>query len=91
MAAKAPAQKRDDATSQKRDDDTPQKTNSPGSPARFKGVRRGLARFTQRELARFFRAADRAGNVERVQLNPDGSIQAILAKQAPATTNNDPA
>jgi hypothetical protein len=69
-------------------DDTPPKTTNPGSPGRFKGVPRGPARFTKREVARFFSAAERAGNVERVQLNPDGSLQAIFAKQGPATEPN---
>jgi hypothetical protein len=82
MVAKTPARKRDEVTSQKRgDDDTPPK--GPGSPARFKGKPRGPARFTKREIVRFSSAAERVG-AERVQLNLDGSLQAIFVKQAPA-------
>jgi hypothetical protein len=78
MATKIPARKRDDVTSQKRDDGAPPQT---GSPARFKGRRRSVAKFRERELARALRAAKRAGGVARVQLNLDGSIQMILAGQ----------
>jgi hypothetical protein len=85
MAAKAPAQKRDDVTSQKRDDETPPKTQGPGSPARFKGVPRGPARINKREIAKVLSAADSAGNVERVELMPDRRIIIILGEQAPAT------
>jgi hypothetical protein len=82
MVAKTPARKRDDVTSRKRDDDsTPPK--GPGSPVQLRGHPRGPARFTKREIVRFSSAAERAG-AERVQLNLDGSLQAIFAKQAPA-------
>ena len=81
MAAKTPARKRDDVTSRKRDDDsTPPK--GPGSPARFKDKPRGPNRFTKREIVRFSSAAESAG-AERVQLNLDGSLQAIFAKTSP--------
>jgi hypothetical protein len=79
MVTKAPSRKRDD---------TPPKTNSSGSPARFKGHPRSPARFKERELARALRAAKRAGNVESVQLNPDGTVRMILAKQAPIADSN---
>ena len=84
MVAKAPSRKRDDVTSRKRDNDnTPPKTKGPGSPERFQGKPRGPARFAKREIVRFSSAAERVG-AERVQLNLDGSLQAIFAKQAPA-------
>jgi hypothetical protein len=82
MGAKAPARKRDDVTSQKRDDNKSPKTKGPGSPKRFKGKPRGPARFTKGEIVRFSSAAERVG-AERVQLNLDGSLQAIFAKTSP--------
>ena len=81
MVAKAPARKRNDVASQTRDDNsTPPK--GPGSPARFKDKPRGPNRFTKREIMRFSSAAESAG-AERVQLNLDGSLQAIFAKTSP--------
>jgi hypothetical protein len=53
--------------------------------ARLKGMPRGTARFRERELAKAVKAAARAGvDVERVELMPDGRINIILGKQAPA-------
>jgi hypothetical protein len=39
------------------------------SPARFKGVPRGPARFNEREHARAIRAAQRAGGVKYVHID----------------------
>jgi hypothetical protein len=77
----------DDVTSQKRDDDTPPKTNSPGSPAHFRGRPRTAARFKEREVARLLKAMRRAGGSFRLEF-ADGSF--FIVDQAPATTNTDP-
>ena len=88
MAAKqAPARRRDDVTvAQKRDhDDTP--TKGPGSPARFKGVPRGPAKFRERDAVKIVKAARRAG-AERVELMPDGRYNIILGEQVRAADSN---
>ena len=66
-------------------DDTDQKS---GSPARFKGHPRAPARFKEREVARALRAANRAGNVARIKLMPDGSIDFIPVEHAPIADTN---
>ena len=65
---------------------TPKKT---GSPARFKGIKRGPSRFKQRDVARALRAANLAGGVERVELTPAGNINIILAGDSPAQVGNE--
>jgi hypothetical protein len=70
-----------------RDDDSPPKTKAPGSPARFKGVPRGPAKFRERDAVKIVKAARRAG-AERVELMPDGRYNIILGEQArPADPN----
>jgi hypothetical protein len=64
---------------------SPKRKTGPGSPARFKGVPRGPSPHKQRVVARAIRAASLAGNVDRVELTPDGRINIILARQAPVT------
>jgi hypothetical protein len=66
-----------------------QKPQGPGSPARFKGVPRGPARFKERDAARAVKAAKRAGGVARVELMPDGRINIILGETPTAQAGND--
>jgi hypothetical protein len=85
VAKKASARRRDDVTSRKRDNDDSTPPKGPGSPARFKGKKRGPNRFNKRELKRAMEVAEAVGGVACVELTPDGRIQLILAGQAPAT------
>jgi hypothetical protein len=69
------------------DDDNPPKTKGPGSPARFKGVPRGPAKFRERDAVKIVKAARRAG-AERVELMPDGRYNIILGEQVRAADSN---
>jgi hypothetical protein len=94
MPAKASARKRDDVTAaQERDDDTLPKKKGPGSPARFKGVKRGPGRGLKvRDLTRnltnamkVVKVVAKLGGDAHVEVMPDGRIRIIPAGQAPAT------
>jgi hypothetical protein len=89
MVAKAPARKRNDATSQECDDTLP-KTNSPGpgSPDRFGGKPRGRARANLRETTKLLKAMRRAGGSFRLEFTPDG--RPVIVDQAPASTSIAP-
>ena len=85
MAAKTPARRRDDVTvAQKRDnDDIPPK--GPGSPARFKGKKRGPGRSCKMpHLTNAMKVVAKQGGGAHIEIMPDGRI-IILAGQAPAT------
>jgi hypothetical protein len=86
MAATTPSRKRDDVTSRS----PKSKPKGPGSPERFNGVPRGPGRFTERELARAARAAQRTGGVASMVLNLDGSLELIFAKPEAPTTEPNP-
>jgi hypothetical protein len=85
LAKNAPARKRDDVTSRKRgNDDTPPK--GPGSPACFKGKKRGPGRgFKVSDLTKAMKVVAKQGGGACVELMPDGRINIILAEQTSAT------
>jgi hypothetical protein len=87
MPAKASARKRDNVTvAQKRGDDSTS-PKGPGSPARFKGKKRGPGRvFKEGALKKAMKVVAKQGGGARIDLMPDGRITIIPAGQAPATS-----
>jgi hypothetical protein len=91
MVAKTPARKRDDVTvGQKRDhDDTLPK--GPGSPARFKGKKRGPGlSFKEGALKKALKVVAKHGGGARIEIMLDGRINIIPAGEGPAAqASND--
>jgi hypothetical protein len=68
---------------------SPSRRNNP-NPKTDSAARppRGPGRFKEREVARALRAAERAGNVDRLEIASDGRINLFLKGPA-AQTGND--